>query len=218
MDKYETTIETFSRLAEQYQDKYLDNPVYRETYIDLCDLIKPDQTTLLDIGCGPGSVALFLATQFPAMKITGFDPAPKMIELARQNLPSGNFFTLDARAISTHYENLERKSFDVLTCGFCLPYLALTDVEELLTDCAVLIRENGLFYLSFIEGDSQNSRMMKNDRGDEVFIHYHNADIVKDQLSKNGFTLIYENRKKLDPDNEQADTDLFLIARKKCES
>jgi ubiquinone/menaquinone biosynthesis C-methylase UbiE len=214
LDKYETTIDTFSRLAAQYQDKYLDNEVYRETYVDLCDLIRLDQNSLLDIGCGPGSVSLFVATEFPRMRVTGFDPAPKMVELARKNLPAGKFFTLDARSIHADNENFKRESFDIITCGFCIPYLSAADVEELLTQCAGLIRENGLFYLSFMESDNQGARMMKNDRGDEVFIHNHDAEVVKSQLSKNGFSLIYENRKRLDPDNEQADTDLFLIARK----
>jgi 2-polyprenyl-3-methyl-5-hydroxy-6-metoxy-1,4-benzoquinol methylase len=214
LDKYQTTIDTFSRLADQYQSKYLDNAVYRETYADLCELIRLDQTSLLDIGCGPGSVSLFVATQFPRIKVTGFDPAPKMVELACKNLPAGNFFTLDARSISADNENFERESFDIITCGFCIPYLAAADVEELLTQCAELIRENGLFYLSFMESDGQDARMVKNDRGDEVFIYNHDTEVVKSELSKNGFSLIYENRKKLDPDNEQADTDLFLIARK----
>ena len=86
MDRYQTTIDTFSRLADQYQSKYLENAVYRETYADLCDLISLDLTSLLDIGCGPRSVSQFVATQFPNMKVTGFDPAPKMVELACRGL------------------------------------------------------------------------------------------------------------------------------------
>ena len=97
---------------------------------------------------------------------------------------------------------------------FCIPYLAAADVQELFSQCAELIRENGLFYLSSMESDGQVARMVENDRGDEIFISNHDAEVVKSQLSKNGFSLVYENRKKLDPDNEQADTDLFLIARK----
>jgi ubiquinone/menaquinone biosynthesis C-methylase UbiE len=38
---------------------------------------------MLDVGCGPGQVTLFLAESLPGTEVTGVDIAPTMIELAR---------------------------------------------------------------------------------------------------------------------------------------
>jgi len=212
LDKYQTTINTFGKLAEQYQEKYLENDVYQETYDDLLGLIDPEQIEVLDIGCGPGSVSLHLAKNRPNLKFTGFDPAEEMVVLARTNLPDANLFVLDARDLGTGVANLAPQSFDIMVCGFCIPYLDNEDVAVLIRQCAELSRGNGLFYLSFMADDLEKSRMFSNDRGDEVFIHYHDADQVRGKLTACGFEVIYEKQMKLDQDN--ADTDIFFIARR----
>lgn len=214
MDDYQVTINTFDRLAGQYQEKYLVNEIYRETYSVFCDLIEPHQKQLLDIGCGPGSVSLYLANQITDLRITGIDPAPAMIELARENIPDGKFMTMDARHIDEESAGLNHRSFDLIVCGFCIPYLAPDDVARFVPACARLLRDEGLLYLSFIEGDSQNSRMMTNDSGDGVFMHFYDVDDIKKQLSLHGFSVINEQRKKLNPEDDKADSDVFLIARR----
>lgn len=50
----------------------------------LCNLENKETLTLLDIGCGNGSVVQALASQLQCDRIIGVDPTPRMIEIASE--------------------------------------------------------------------------------------------------------------------------------------
>ena len=217
MDDYQVTIDTFNRSAELYEEKFLENEVYGETYRDFFELIEPNQKSLLDIGCGPGSVSFYLANRIPDLRVTGIDPAPRMVELAQANVPKGKFYQIDARGFTQQLDEQTsdegNRCFDLIACAFCIPYLVPEDVQKLIAECADILAHRGLLYLSFIEGDSQNSRMLTNARGESVFMSFYEVHNIKGYLANYGLDVVYEQRKCLDTDNQQADTDIFLIAR-----
>ena len=43
-----------------------------------------DGRSILDLGCGPGDIAIRLARRYPAAKVTGLDGAGAMVDIARQ--------------------------------------------------------------------------------------------------------------------------------------
>ncbi len=51
MDKYQVTVQTFNKLAQQYQDKYMEMELYNNTYDIFCDLISNDRAEILEIVC-----------------------------------------------------------------------------------------------------------------------------------------------------------------------
>jgi ubiquinone/menaquinone biosynthesis C-methylase UbiE len=56
---------------------------------------EPGIGTVLDAGCGPGRLALRLAQEMPATRVTGVDVSPEMIALARERART---LGLDGRA------------------------------------------------------------------------------------------------------------------------
>ncbi len=55
----------------------------RRKTVELADIAPGDR--ILDVGCGPGRLALLAGTLAgPAGEVCGIDPAPEMVELARQ--------------------------------------------------------------------------------------------------------------------------------------
>src|SRR5699024_8904729 len=42
---------------------------------------------LLDVGCGTGSLLVHLSASHPAARLTGADPVPEMLAIARSKLP-----------------------------------------------------------------------------------------------------------------------------------
>lgn len=208
MSKYKTTIDTFNKLAQQYQDKYLDADIYHPSYQELLHYVPKNTAKVLDIGCGPGNISCYLQSKLPALNITGIDPAPKMIALAKQNLPQATFLVMDARDI-----HVIEELFDVIICGFCLPYLSQNDSAVLIGNCAKLLAPKGVLYLSTMEGDYAGSGYDSNAKGDQVYTHFHSGQSLKQCLNDNGLEVKVENRQAFTRDDGRVHTDLFLIAQ-----
>ncbi len=174
MDRYKETFETWNKVALLYQDKFMDLDLYNQSYDNICNSIIKDKAKILEIGCGPGNITKYLLAKRPDFDIHGIDIAPNMIELAKKNNPTANFSIMDCRQIS----DLTTK-FDGIVAGFCLPYLSPAESAKLIADCNNLLHENGLIYLSFVEGDSGKSGFQVSSTGDRTYFNYHNIDTLK---------------------------------------
>jgi ubiquinone/menaquinone biosynthesis C-methylase UbiE len=200
MDKYLETFETWNKVAKLYEDKFMDLDLYNDTYDQFCELLSKKKSTILEIGCGPGNITKYLLAKRPDFEILGTDISPNMIELAKINCPNAKFEVIDSRKI----ENIKNK-FDAIVCGFCLPYLSELDVEKFLIDCENLLNENGIIYLSFVEGEKDNSGYIKGSTGDRTYFYYHNLENLTNQLKLKNFekqNLIRKSYKKNDKTEE----------------
>lgn len=182
MDKYKITFETWDKVAQIYEDKFMDLDFYNKTYDAFCEQIAKAKPKLLEIGCGPGNITKYLLTKRPDFSIEAIDIAPNMIELAKKNNPTAHFKVMDSR----HIDQLENK-YDGIICGFCLPYLSETDCTKFIKDCKNLLTDNGIVYISFVEGDYNNSGYMKGSSGDSTYFYYHNLDKLKKEFKENHF-------------------------------
>ena len=181
-NRYTETFETWNKVALLYQDKFMDLDLYNETYDFICNNIVKDKAKILEIGCGPGNITKYLLSKRPDFEIFGIDIAPNMIELAKRNNPTANFAILDSRKI----DKIESR-FDGIICGFCLPYLSQSDSQKLIADSYKLLNENGLLYLSFVEGDPGKSDFKVASSGDRVYFYFHNLSDLKTQLAESKF-------------------------------
>ena len=206
MDNYQITVNTFNKLAKQYQDKYMTLDLYTHTYDLFCEHVDTTGAEILEIACGPGNITRYLLDKRPDFKILATDMAPNMVELARQNNPEAECLVLDSREIA----GVDRQ-FDAILCGFCLPYLAKKDVERLIGDAAGLLKPGGVLYLSTMEDDEAKSGMQTSSSGDQVYIHYHDGGHLTDVLKSNGFN-IRDTRRQGYEAGDNSTTDLFIIA------
>ncbi len=182
MDNYQETFDTWNKLASLYQDRFMDLDLYNDTYDFICHSITRDHAKVLEIGCGPGNITKYLLSKRPDFDIYGIDIAPNMIELAKKNNPAARFAVMDSRQI----DELNEK-YDGIVCGFCLPYLSQSDSQKLITDCYHLLNENGLIYLSFVEGDPNKSGFQASSSGDRSYFYFHLLDDLKAKLIENDF-------------------------------
>lgn len=209
MDRYKETFNTWNNIASVYQDKFMDLDLYNETYDYICNAVTIQKAKLLEIGCGPGNITKYLLTQRPDFDIFGIDIAPNMIELARRNNPTANFDVLDCREISS----LDKK-FDAIIGGFCLPYLSQKEGYELIENSYDLLNDNGIFYLSFVEGDPVQSDY-KVGSGGRVYFYFHNLEDLKSKLIQANFEDIKTFRVEYKISETEFDTHTILIAKKK---
>lgn len=204
MDRYKETSETWNKVASLYQDKFMNLELYNHTYDFMCDMITTHNAKLLEIGCGPGNITKYLLSKRPDYAIFGIDIAPNMVELAKRNNPAANFSVMDIRKIS----ELKEK-YDGIVCGFCLPYLSHVDSVKFIRDCYHLLNEDGLLYLSFVEGNPAESDYQIGSSGDRVYFYFYELDDLKKQLIDNHFDKI--DLFKVEYRRSESETELHTI-------
>jgi ubiquinone/menaquinone biosynthesis C-methylase UbiE len=209
MDRYKETFETWNKIASFYQDKFMTLDLYDETYDFICEKLDFDKPHVLEIGCGPGNITKYLLSKRPDFKIIGIDIAPNMIELAKENNPTARFKVMDSRQIN----DLETK-FDAVICGFCIPYMSESDCSKLMIDCNDILTDNGILYLSFVEGDPNNSGFQVGSSGDRIYFYYHSLKNLEQLLLDNCFEPFNVFKINYDKGEGNIEIHTILIAKK----
>ncbi|MES2617343.1 MAG: class I SAM-dependent methyltransferase [Bacteroidota bacterium] len=209
-DRYTETFKTWNKVALLYQDKFMDLDLYNDTYDFICNTITKNKAKLLEIGCGPGNITKYLLSKRPDFDIFGIDIAPNMIALAKVNNPTASFGVMDSRSIHEI-----SSTYDGIICGFCLPYLSQHDSQKLIADSYNLLNENGLLYISFVEGDPNKSDYQTASSGDRTYFYFYNLDDLSAQLQKNNFENIKVFKVAYKKAENEFDTHTILTANKK---
>ncbi|MBI5701170.1 class I SAM-dependent methyltransferase [Candidatus Saganbacteria bacterium] len=81
-------------------------------FADLINMFVPDSFSVLDVGCGFGDLYDFLRKQNYKYSYTGFDIAPKIIDMARKKYPQAKFDVCDI----LQTKNIEKRDF-IFLCG-----------------------------------------------------------------------------------------------------
>lgn len=209
MDKTKIAVDVFNKYANEYQNKFMDFDLYNESFDLFCDHIVKANANILELACGPGNITQYLLKKRPDFKILGIDLSLNMITLAKINNPEAEFQLMDCRDIGTIH-----KKQDAIMCGFCLPYLSKEESIQLISDASKLLEYNGIFYLSTMEDDYSKSGFKKGSSGEEIFMHYHQADYLTQALEENDFKMINLQRKDYTEHDGSKTIDLLIIAEK----
>src|SRR6516164_8606538 len=128
MDHCAISASTFDKLADRYREKYMGLTIYNDSYREFCELLRRGRARVLDAACGPGNVSRYLKAQRPDLDLLGIDLAPRMVELAREAVPSAQFAIHDCRNLV----DLKGR-FDGIICAFGLPYLSPEEAVAFIT-------------------------------------------------------------------------------------
>lgn len=207
MDKSKIAVNLFDKLAVTYQEKYMDVSIYADTFDVFCEQLRAPDSSILELGCGPGNVTRQLLNTLPGLRILGTDLAPNMLKLAAVNNPGAEYMLLDCREIPAG------RRYDGIVAAFCLPYLQKEETVKLIADASGILEPGGLFYLSTMEDDYEKSGLEKGSTGEEIFMHYYSEDFLAGILTQNNFEVISSSRKRYPGRDGKTVTDLILIAR-----
>jgi trans-aconitate methyltransferase len=185
----EVNRQTWNKVAQLYQDKFMDLRLYDVSYDTFIACLPQKEASVLDVGCGPGNITQYLLQKRPDWVLEGIDAAPNMVALAAKNLPGATFSVLDCCAL----DRLEMQYHGVV-CGFCLPYLEPAAGEKLLYDIHQHLIPGGCLYLSFVPGDPAKSGYLTGSTGDRTYFHYYDPDNVKQRLHEVGFSELQDIR------------------------
>lgn len=208
MDKYEETLRTWNKVAKLYQETFFHLDLYNDTYDHFCEQVAIKNARILDLGCGPGNITNYLLNKRPDFNVYGIDAAPEMIELAKKNNPTANFELMDIRDL--HKIN---ESFNGIIAGFCVPYLSGEDLSRLITVCKSLLAAPGIFYLSLVEGDPNDSGFQTGSGGDRVYFYYHNLSKIMKELDTSGFKVVNIYKKGYQRPGKKEEIHTILLAQ-----
>jgi trans-aconitate methyltransferase len=123
------------------EDELMDTPQNAQAYAEV-DFSEPnsrfvasfadkfpgfDGRSILDLGCGPGDIAIRLALRYPAAKVTGLDGAGAMIDIARRVVArDGLADRVDARRwhIGREVNPVAPRKFDAVVSNSLLHHMS----------------------------------------------------------------------------------------------
>jgi SAM-dependent methyltransferase len=136
----------FDLIGERYDESFVDRAAQLEAGEWLIEQL-PAGARVLDHGCGSGSpTAVQLAKA--GLTVTGVDESSRMLELAGQRVPTGEFLRRDLRELGA-----DLGQFDAVVSFFALLMLPRQDVVSVLRGLRERLRGPGLLVLAMVEGD-----------------------------------------------------------------
>lgn len=211
MNPFDISVQRFNEFASEYAKHFMNIESYLPSVDIFCSLIKPPKPSILELACGPGNFTRYLKQRFPISKIIAVDLAPKMIEIAKTQVPGVDFRIMDVRNISSI-----ELTFNAILCSFCLPFLSVKDTQKLIADCADKLESGGAIYISTMEGDEtmagfeQTSFTGKS----EIYFNYHQQNNLEAILIKNGFVISDIKRQDYKDSAGGILTDMIFVALK----
>jgi len=210
MNKYQKTFSTWDKLAQIYQDKFMEFALYNDTYDTfLMSINNYSSAKVLEVGCGPGNISKYLLSKNPELQITAIDASKNMIELAKRNNPTVQCIEMDARKI-----NKLTDQYDAVICGFCMPYLSPSDCKNLFANCKNRLINAGTLYLSFVEGDDSKSGYQVGSSGDKMYFYYHPLDVLQETLKALCFKTEHLIHKQYNKADNTVEIHTIIIASK----
>lgn len=202
----------FNRHADRYRDKFMDVGIYDRFYRELCAGLPADRPPrVLDAPCGPGNVARFVLNARPDAELLGIDLAPRMVEIARTEVPDARFEVGDCRAIAAL-----PGTFDAIVNAFGLPYLTPDEADAFLGAAAARLAPGGLLFVSTMTAAPARAGWESTASGDaQLWLTYHAADELPARIAGHGFAILRHELLDSPPGAAAATRDLVVIARRR---
>jgi len=200
------TIETFNKSAMQYETTIAQLQNYNQTYDFLIEKLNDGQT-VLDLACGPANVSKYLLKE-KKLNIIGYDLSDEMLRIAKINIPDGKF--LNTSIINFNTE----EKVELVLNGFGLPYLDKDQAISCLSKTYEVLKDDGLLYLSFMDGNICKLETPSFSATDKILIHYHQKDIIVKKLKNIGFNILKDWEINYKETDGSITKDIILIAIK----
>ncbi len=204
MDKSKQASSVYDKIAEPYAKEFSKPSEYIEEFL----VLLPKNAKILDVGCGVGVDAGFMASE--GFEIIGIDLSKEMLNIARQKFPQINFRQQDIRRL-----DFPPDSFDGILASCSLIHIPKHDVPVLLEKFHQILKKDGAIYIALQGGKSEEIFIDEPFKPDEkLFLNIISFDEIKNLFVKHGFSIVKKYEREPKPKEELNYTKLYVIAKK----
>lgn len=210
MSKYQDLNQaTYNSIALKYEDIYGQIPTAIALANKLVNILSHlKNPSILDLGCGSGSILKIFEDNFPSATLTGVDFSSELLKLAKQKLTRTTLVQQDLIAF-----NPETK-FDLIIATFSLIHLTNEELEMETIKIKSMLKPHGYLYLSFILGQEEKIVPEVLDPTKEVYFNYHSDSEIIELFSPNEFKVLESLIDEV-KDEYESEQDLYLILQKR---
>ncbi len=182
-----TLAATYDRIARDYAEDHR-HDTWSLAMVERFIQLLPKRARVLDAGCGPGWEARRFAGA--GFRVSGIDISPKLIALAKRNVPRGRFVVADLRSLS-----FTARTFDGVCAKASLLHLPRRDVPCALREFRRVLKRRGLLCIAVKEGRGSEVKVDADYgyRYERPFTYFGREECVR-LLERAGFRLREELR------------------------
>ncbi len=182
--------DTYNKIATDWANDHHGDTWWIEGVDKFLSLLPPGGR-VLDVGCGAGVKTAYLLEQ--GYEAVGIDFSEKMIELAQERVPTGNFFVKDIKKPLAFTDK-----FDGIFAQAVLLHIPKKEVLSVLENLVSNLKPGGSLYIAVkaIRADGPEEEVVKeNDYGYEYerFFSYYSLSEMKEYLKQLGFEVVFEH-------------------------
>jgi ubiquinone/menaquinone biosynthesis C-methylase UbiE len=207
MTRPETAAEVFDALGTDYEHAFRTATAQRAALTDLLAALPPE-AKVLDLGAGTGrpTAELLVAA---GHDVTGYDVAPKMVEIARSQVPAARFELGDMRELS-----FPDGTWDAITAFFSMLQLPRAEQETMIGRLATWLKPGGLLVFATVPADVDGADIVF--MGHPVRAYSFATGPLKERLRAAGLEIVQEDEAEFVPDHPDAGPEphVYLTARR----
>ncbi|SFW69865.1 class I SAM-dependent methyltransferase [Amycolatopsis australiensis] len=203
----ESAAEVFDALGKDYEHAFRNLTERRDAITALAERL-PAGAQVLDLGSGTGRpTAELLAAAGHA--VTGYDVSPKMVEIARAQVPGARFELGDMRELS-----FADGTWDAITAFFSMLQLPRADQETMIGRISAWLKPGGLLVFATVPADVDGVGIVF--MGHPVRASSFAAEALAGKLRAAGLEIVRETRSEFVPEHPGAtgEPHVHLTARK----
>lgn len=207
MTRPETAAEVFDALGKDYEHAFRTATAQRDAITDLLAAL-PERAKVLDLGAGTGRpTAELLAAA--GHDVTGYDVAPKMVEIARAQVPAARFELGDMRELS-----FDTGTWDAITVFFSTLQLPRADQETVIGRFAEWLKPGGRLVFATVPADVDGVDIVF--MGHPVRASSFTAETLSGLLRAAGLEIVREEPAEFVPDHPGATPEphVYFTARR----
>lgn len=196
----------FDNIGQNYDEAFPHKEGQIETVQRLAAHL-PKGAHVLDLGCGTG-IPTSRQLVDAGFRVTGTDISPAMVDLARRNVPEGEFHVADIVDLKAEQE------YDAVVAFFALLMLPRARIPEVLRSIHRALVPGGCFCLSMVEADIDDEPIPF--LGNLVHVSGYLRDELRAVVEDAGFSVEHQNAFSYAPASSQAypEVQLFLTCRR----
>jgi ubiquinone/menaquinone biosynthesis C-methylase UbiE len=198
-------------VAGQYHTRFADELAHKpfdRMWLERFAADLPLDARVVEIGCGDGHVAAYLAAR--GMHIEGLDLSPEMVRVAQRAYPHLRFCVGDVLALP-----YASASFEAIVAFYSIVNLTAWDCRVAFAEFVRVLRVGGVATLAFHIGDERLRMNNWWETTASLDFHLHPLERVCSQLDDAGFEVtLCEHRGPYAPEVEAQTRRGYIVARK----